>query len=218
MSFVSKILTDGRVRGESERHARIVEAAQRAFVRLGFHAATMQNVADEAGMSAGNLYRYFASKEALVEGLCLYDYDRRAAEFMALVSRTDVVEALVLTIKENVFASPREKAQLIVEIWAEAGRNPRVAEITRQYDAATFEGLCKLLNEAKAEQMLSIHLDVEFVASTMFSLVAGMFKRIAVEPDFDRDLESRRAVGLLRALLSGAVAPAAANHAERESC
>ena len=29
----------------------------------------MQHVAEEAGMSAGNLYRYFPSKEAIVEGL-----------------------------------------------------------------------------------------------------------------------------------------------------
>jgi DNA-binding transcriptional regulator YbjK len=31
----------------------IVRAAERAFVRFGFHATTMQNVAEEAGMSAG---------------------------------------------------------------------------------------------------------------------------------------------------------------------
>ena len=35
----------------------------------GFHRTTMQDVAREAGMSAGNLYRYFASKEALVSGM-----------------------------------------------------------------------------------------------------------------------------------------------------
>ena len=54
---------------EDERRAHIVAAAERAFVRYGFHAATMTQVADEAGMSAGNLYRYFPSKEAIVEGL-----------------------------------------------------------------------------------------------------------------------------------------------------
>jgi TetR/AcrR family transcriptional repressor of uid operon len=41
----------------SERHIRILDAAERVFARAGFHAATMQDVAAEAGMSPGNLYR-----------------------------------------------------------------------------------------------------------------------------------------------------------------
>ena len=68
MSLTS--LPAGRRTADPERRERILEAAERAFVRHGFHAATMQHVADEAGMSAGNLYRYFPSKEAIVEGLC----------------------------------------------------------------------------------------------------------------------------------------------------
>ena len=47
-----------------DRRARILDAAERCFVRSGFHRTTMQDVAAEAGMSPGNLYRYFASKEA----------------------------------------------------------------------------------------------------------------------------------------------------------
>ena len=43
------------------RRDHIAAAAERAFVRHGFHAATMNQVAEEAGMSAGNLYRYFPS-------------------------------------------------------------------------------------------------------------------------------------------------------------
>ena len=55
-------------------------------MRYGFHAATMTQVADEAGMSAGNLYRYFPSKEAIVEGLCLNDQVQRSEAFASLAS------------------------------------------------------------------------------------------------------------------------------------
>jgi TetR/AcrR family transcriptional regulator, repressor for uid operon len=46
-----------------DRRTRILDAAETCFVRSGFHRTTMQDVAAEAGMSAGNLYRYFPSKE-----------------------------------------------------------------------------------------------------------------------------------------------------------
>ena len=71
MSLTS--LPAGRRPADAGRRKRILEAAERAFVRHGFHATTMQHVADELGMSAGNLYRYFPSKEAIVEGLCAVD-------------------------------------------------------------------------------------------------------------------------------------------------
>src|SRR5580658_9276245 len=120
---------------DAERRERILEAAERAFVRNGFHATTMQLVADEAGMSAGNLYRYFPSKEAIVEGLCELDLARRAESFAAfadLMARNgDLTEAMRKGLREHVFGKLPGKARLIVEIWAEAGRNPRVAEITR---------------------------------------------------------------------------------------
>ena len=70
MARISRLPIRPRSRPRTRNAARTSSARrERAFVRYGFHAATMQNVADEAGMSAGNLYRYFPSKEAIVEGL-----------------------------------------------------------------------------------------------------------------------------------------------------
>src|SRR5918995_5580677 len=65
----------------SERRTQILNAAERSFCRSGFHRTTMQDVAAEAGMSPGNLYRYFPSKDALVAGLCERDRAGLANEF-----------------------------------------------------------------------------------------------------------------------------------------
>ena len=59
------------VQAQSDRRAEILAAAQRCFVRSGFHGASMQDICAEAGMSPGNLYRYFPSKEALIAGIAL---------------------------------------------------------------------------------------------------------------------------------------------------
>jgi len=192
---------------DAERRERIVEAAERAFVRHGFHAATMQHVADEAGMSPGNLYRYFPSKEAIVEGLCEVDKARRAGSFDAfadfMAGNGDLTEAIRWGMREHVLSKPPEKARMIVEIWAEAGRNPRVAEITRTLDADVLNGLERLINVAKAAGAASPELDARFGARFFVTFVAGLFKRIAVEPDFDPDAETDMAVGVLKALFAG---------------
>lgn len=44
-------------------------AAVRVFARRGFAASNMRHIADEAGLSAGSIYRHYASKEALFDAL-----------------------------------------------------------------------------------------------------------------------------------------------------
>src|ERR1700691_4891291 len=171
----------GRRTAEAERRQRILEAAEHAFVRHGFHATTMQHVSLEVGSSAGNLYRSFPTKEAIVEGLCELDEARRAESFAAfadLMARNgDLTEAMGKGLREHVFGKPPEKARLIVEIWAEAGRNPRVAEITRAIDAVAHIGLERLMDVAKAAGAASPARDSRFGARFFFTWFAGLFKR-----------------------------------------
>jgi AcrR family transcriptional regulator len=58
----------GRRRRESERRRQaILDAARRAFGRLGFAGATVEAIAREAGVSNGLLYQFFRNKEHLFE-------------------------------------------------------------------------------------------------------------------------------------------------------
>jgi AcrR family transcriptional regulator len=56
----------------------IVEAANRAFVEVGVHDATMQDIAREAGYTAASLYTYFRSKQEIVEAVM----DQLTTEFL----------------------------------------------------------------------------------------------------------------------------------------
>jgi TetR/AcrR family transcriptional regulator, repressor for uid operon len=198
----------GRRITDPDRRLRILGAAERAFVGNGFHATTMQHVADEAGMSAGNLYRYFPSKEAIVEGLCELDQAELAAAFAELMADDrHILEAMRCGLRKHVLLKPPEKARLLVEIWAEAGRNPRVAEMTRAIDAEVRARVETLMDAAKVAGAASPCLDSRFGARFFVTFVAGLFKRIAVEGDFDPEAETPMAIGVLKALLAGALSP-----------
>ncbi len=192
---------------DSERRMQILAAAERAFVRLGFHATSMQNVADEAGMSAGNLYRYFPSKEAIVEELCNCDADERARHFAEVAQHGDILGLASFAIREKLLGRPVEKTRMILEIWSEAAHNPKIAAISRAMDANVRAGLTALFAAAKARGEIAASVDPDFAARVMITLVAGLFKRHALEPTFDVDAEADMALGVLVALFSGAITP-----------
>ena len=52
-----------------DKREQILAAALDLFVSRGFHGTTVPEVADRAGVGAGTIYRYFASKEVLVNEL-----------------------------------------------------------------------------------------------------------------------------------------------------
>jgi AcrR family transcriptional regulator len=168
----------------------------------------MQHVADEAGMSAGNLYRYFASKEAIVEGLCAVDQAERAEIFALMTEGVDIGAAMAAALREHLLTRPPEKARMIVEIWAEAGRNPRVGALTRAIDEEVLAGIERLIDVAKASGSAAPSLDTRFAAGVVFTLVAGLFKRLALEPAFDAKVEAAMAIGVFHAVFAGAVSPA----------
>ncbi|MEV6259711.1 TetR family transcriptional regulator [Streptomyces sp. NPDC051784] len=64
-----------------QTRALILETALRLFEERGYDRTTMRAIAQEAGVSVGNAYYYFSSKEHLVQGF----YDRLAAEHEAAV-------------------------------------------------------------------------------------------------------------------------------------
>ena len=114
--------------------ARILDARERCFVRCGFHRTTMQDVAAEAGMSPGNIYRYFRSKDAIAVGLAERDRARVNADFAALVDAEDFIGSFAALGRKHFEDEPRERAVLCLEIWAEATRNPTFAAITEEFD------------------------------------------------------------------------------------
>jgi AcrR family transcriptional regulator len=65
-------------RAEQTRSA-IVEAALRLFRESGYEAATMRAIAREAGVSTGNAYYYFGSKDELIQEFYLRNHAEHAA-------------------------------------------------------------------------------------------------------------------------------------------
>ncbi|WP_280696625.1 TetR family transcriptional regulator [Kitasatospora sp. GP82] len=82
-----------------QTRALILETAMRLFQERGYDKTTMRAIAAEAGVSVGNAYYYFESKEFLIQGF----YDRMTYEHAAdararMAGRKDFAERLEIAL------------------------------------------------------------------------------------------------------------------------
>lgn len=106
---------------------RILDAAAQCFRRHGFQGASMQQICAEAGMSPGALYRYFESKEAIIEAISEEDRRQDAEVFSGILTNPDVVEGMAAAAMTHIrHVHEKGTAPLFAEICAESMRNPSV--------------------------------------------------------------------------------------------
>jgi AcrR family transcriptional regulator len=70
------------------RERQMLEVAERAFAERGFHAASVDAIAEAAGISKPMVYAYFGSKEGLYRG-CMEQARRRLFEAVGEAADTD---------------------------------------------------------------------------------------------------------------------------------
>ena len=79
----------------ARRREQIIEAAVNCFARRGLHHTTMADIIAEAGLSAGAVYCYFASKNEIITAIAAERHREEAArlapETAAPVAKVDVV-------------------------------------------------------------------------------------------------------------------------------
>jgi AcrR family transcriptional regulator len=128
---------------DKRRRDQIVVAAQKCVVRHGFHAASMGAIAAGAEMSVGQIYRYFANKEAIVHAIVEAIVERRLHSMMDRPLRRLNAPEMAGHLVTNVPEEFRDDDILLLEATAEATRNPAVAQIVADADR-------RLMNHAVA--------------------------------------------------------------------
>ena len=185
-TVAGKTVAAKQPRAKSDRRAEILAAAQRCFVRSGFHGASMQDICAEAGMSPGNLYRYFPSKEALIAGIAERDRAEVAQEF-ASADLSHGFFAVLEGMAHHHFAErPDEQVLLCTEVMAEARRHPEIARISAAFDADVKKWLIDLLRAGGRARRHSRATSISTASATMLMVIAdGVWWRRALDPDFD---------------------------------
>jgi TetR/AcrR family transcriptional regulator, repressor for uid operon len=170
---------------QAARHEHILDAAERCFVRTGFHRTTMQDICREAVVSLGALYVYFDSKEALIQGICERERAQFSEDFSALSSAPDFLQALAGMGERMFVARPRAKQIMCVEIGIEATRNPDVARRHAEVETYILTSFKTLFRRMQAEGRIAQCADTDALALAFVLIGDGLFWRRAVHRDFE---------------------------------
>ena len=175
----------------AERRTVILDAAERCFVLHGFHRATMQDLARMAGMSVGNLYRYFPAKDAVV--LALAERDRAEAARHLCETGKAPFPMLLELIRHHLMGVPRDKAVLLVEVWAEGTRNPTVASMLDRFEAENQAWVAAALQSAGSFS----DSEAEALADHVRTETRGILVSRAVSPAYDAAPALERLIAFL---------------------
>jgi AcrR family transcriptional regulator len=107
-----------------DTRARIMETAEALFRRLGYAKTAVADIAAELGMSPANVYRFFASKNAIVEAICQRCLAEVEAKAWAVARANGLagprLERLILEIlayhKENLLTDQRVNDMVMAAI------------------------------------------------------------------------------------------------------
>ena len=191
------------IQRQADRRDEILSAAQRCFVRSGFHQTSMQEICAEAGMSAGNLYRYFPSKEAIIAGIAERDRAEVAQDF----ARADLSQGLFAVLEgmahHHFTVRSIEQVKLCTEIMSEARRNPEIARISAAFDADVRKWLVDMFKTAAERGDISKDADIDGAVDMLMIIADGVWWRRALDPNFRADAMVPVFMDVARHLLRG---------------
>jgi AcrR family transcriptional regulator len=142
-----------RIEQSQRNRTLVLAAARRAFLARGYHAASLDQIADEAGFSKGVVYSQFESKADLLLALLEQRIDERTEEHARFVEGLVTRDGLSINqglraLAEHVTRRDRADAEwglLVIEFRVHAARD---ASLNRRYTTLherTVRGVARIV-------------------------------------------------------------------------
>jgi len=198
--------------------ARLLDAAREVFAQRGYHGASLEEIADEAGFSRGALYHHFESKEALFLALLDERLAEREGELEEVFGSDEATtEAVYQQTQEAAghffddLRRSREWRALFLEFVAQAERDPRFRAELAVRDAACRAFLTRVVERRARDLGLELPLAAEQLAVAIEALGNGL----AIQEIIDSDTVSDDLFGTVLNFLLAGIAAAAAPAGQR---
>jgi TetR/AcrR family transcriptional repressor of uid operon len=166
-----------------DRPTQILDAAMVCFAKRGFHETSMHDISAEAGISVGLIYRYFANKEAVISAMA----ERHKKEIHDMLERARQAPSLLESL-EILFTAhccedaPQVVSAFVVDLYAEAARNPRMADLVRDVLQTAMDGVTDLIAQSPQAANAATGLKPHELSELIFAVARGMLMRDVLQP------------------------------------
>ncbi|MFC5470946.1 TetR/AcrR family transcriptional regulator [Cohnella suwonensis] len=170
------------------RKQQILDAAADFFLKSGFHKATMADICSSAKMSPGSVYRYFKSKEEIIEALYIQKWETSRSDLKfflkkmesSVIFADDLVKNLLMGLSMKKPFDP-----LFMEMRTETLHNPRFGDIERNGFLALESELAQAFSKAQQRGNLSLSVEPEKSAKFFITLLQGLVMNLSLFPEMD---------------------------------
>jgi AcrR family transcriptional regulator len=186
----------------------LLAGARRVFARSGFHGASVEEIASEAGFSTGALYSNFDGKEDLFLALMEREIDTHARAIAEAVGERPSVSARAAGGARQWMSTIEREPELVLlfmEFWAYGVRDPHVREQVAARFAQVRELLTKLIADGVRAFGIELELPAQHLAVAIDALADGIARQKLADPEAVPDDLLGKVIALL---ISGASRPA----------
>jgi len=165
---------------KTRRRAHILTSAWICFSRNGFHQTSMDDVISESGMSSSAVYRYFRSKDDLIDATAeqgmttVRDVFVNASEQEPLPSPRELVYSLVEALHRRAAHSEYDLTRLALQTWAEAVRNPHLHEQAGMRYGESLISIEAILRAWQVQGQIRGDMELGSAAYVLSSLMHGL--------------------------------------------
>ena len=180
-----EILTSDR----SSREMEIIRSAYRTMATRGSHRMSLQDVADEAGVSKALLLYHFGTKNALLFAAMKWALERTAERIRDEMASEGTSEEQIAALVDAIFIEPqanREFYLFYLDLIEHAGRVPSFGGLSKMLDDIINGLYREVIADGKAEGVFDV-VDVNVAARHMRALIEGTFLQWIQTEDWRRD-------------------------------
>jgi AcrR family transcriptional regulator len=202
MSATAKRL--GRQERREQTRAELLAAARRAFLHDGFHAASLDAIAEDAGYTKGAFYSNFASKDDLLVAVLEGHFSARVEAYEQLLFSTETIEDAYRAVARYWHdANQREPewSRLVVELLAYASRNDQLRETVRAVRERALDQIGAFIDRLAQQFGVEYMLPAREIARGSGALNRGLAVEQLLAPDVPVEAFEEMHVAYLRGLV-----------------
>jgi AcrR family transcriptional regulator len=195
---------------ENETRSRILKSAMRLFAKKGFDGTTTKELAEDAGVAEGTLFRHFTNKKAILIEVATQGWIDLLTDLLTEFSEMGSYKAVAEVMKHRMMHM-RENVDLLRVCFIEVQFHEDLRDRIQQEVIEKMTDVAEAFFQTAMDQGIYRQMNPRLVARVFLGMftIASFSQNTIADPDASPEDLKAMAEGLADIFLNGVLAPAA---------